>query len=221
MRETDALERPYEVPTDVRLPPAQAEARGAGMRMMVGVPILAPGGNLEGPEPPHVHAGVLDAFFGVSEMSEAVYEALHVQRINQANRADPEKPHPTEAEQNSREERENDDWSFEPAPCGVHALGQFRSPPLFIRGLRLIEPAQVSPPEAALFGTGNIIRRVSDGMMKPVISDPAGGMAGAVENRSKDEYLLDNLIDLERLVGQQPMIANRGTEPAECDKQDR
>ena len=69
------------------------------MRMMVGVPILAPGRNLERPKPPDVHAGVLDALFGVSEMREAIDEALHVQRVNQTDRTDPKKTHPAKAEQ--------------------------------------------------------------------------------------------------------------------------
>ena len=89
MRQADALKRPDEVPADIRLPPAQAEARRAGVRMMVRVPIFAPGGNLEGAKPPYVHAGVLDALFGMSEMREAIDEALHVQGVDQTNRADP------------------------------------------------------------------------------------------------------------------------------------
>jgi hypothetical protein len=157
MRQANALERPDEVPADIRLPPAQAEARRAGVRMMICVPILAPGGNLERTKPPHVHAGVLDALFGMSEMREAIDEALHVQRVHQANRADPKETHPPETKEQSREDRKNDDGSFQPAPHRVYAAGQFGSPAFFIRRLRLIQPAQVSPPETALFGTGNIV----------------------------------------------------------------
>src|ERR1700722_5880177 len=96
MRKADALKRPNEIPADICLPPAQAEARGARVRMMVGVPILSPGGDLERTQPPHVHAGILDALFGMSEMRQAIDKALHVQRIDKANRANPKETHPTE-----------------------------------------------------------------------------------------------------------------------------
>jgi hypothetical protein len=221
VRESDALERPDKVPADIRLPPAESEARGASVRMMVGVPVFTPGRDLEGTEPPHVHAGVLDAFFGVAEMREAIYEALHVQRIDQTDCADPKETHPTKTEQKSGEDRENNYGSFELAPRRIHAPGQFGSPALLISGLRLVEPAQMRPPEAALLGAGNIVRGVRDGMMKAMVGDPACGMAGTIENRPKDENLLDKLIDLKGLVRKQPVIANRGSEPSEGDEQER
>src|SRR5580692_6910710 len=150
--------------------------------MMVGMPVFAPGRDLERTEPPHVHAGILDAFFGMSEMGEAIDQALHVQRVNEADRANPKKAHPTETEQKSGEDRENDHGSFKLAPRRVHAAGQLRSPPLLISGLRLIEPTQVRPPEATLLGTRNIVRSVRHGMMKAVVGDPTCGMAGTIEN---------------------------------------
>lgn len=221
MRESDALEGPDKVPADIRLPPAQAEARGASVRMMIGVPVFTPGRDLERTEPPHVHAGVLDALFGMSEVREAIDQALHVQRVNQANRADPKETHPTKTEQKPGEDRENNYGSFELAPRRIHAAGQFGSPALLISGLRLVEPAEMRPPEAALLGAGNIVRSVRDGMMKAMVRDPACGMTGTIENRPKDENLLDKLIDLKGLVGKQPVIANRSAEPAEGDEQER
>ena len=101
MSQADTLKRPDEVPADIRLPPAQAEARRAGVRVMVRVPILAPSSDLERTKPPYVHAGILDALFGMSEVREAIDEALHVQRVDQANRADPKETHPAEAQQGS------------------------------------------------------------------------------------------------------------------------
>ena len=52
------------------------------------------------------------------------------------------------------------------------------------------------PPEAALLGAGYILRRVCDRMVEAMIGDPACGMAGAVEDRPKDQELLDNGVRL-------------------------
>src|ERR1700676_3114029 len=186
--------------------------------MMVGMPIFAPRGNLEGPEPPHIHAGVFDALFGVSEMREAIDEALHVQRVDQADRTYPKETHPTKTKQKSREDREHDDGRFQPAPGRVHAAGQFRSPPLFIRSLSLIEPTHVGPPETALLRRRNVIGCVCYGMMQPVVSNPTCGMSGAVEDRPEYQNLLDYLIDLKGLVRQQAVIADRSAKPAESNE---
>src|SRR5260370_37913811 len=70
------------------------------------------------------------------------------------------------------------------------------------------------PPEATLFGTGDILRRVGHGMMQAMISDPARGMTGAVENGPEDQELFDESVGLERLVGEQAVIANRGAAAA-------
>src|SRR5712692_7018684 len=75
--QAEPLKRPDEIPADVRLPPTQAEARRPRVRVMILVPILAPSGELEWAEPPNIHTGV--AFLGVTQMREAVHEALHVQ----------------------------------------------------------------------------------------------------------------------------------------------
>jgi serine/threonine protein kinase len=42
VRQAQQLEAPNEVPADIRLPPAQTQARRACVRVMVLVPILAP-----------------------------------------------------------------------------------------------------------------------------------------------------------------------------------
>ena len=51
-----------------------------------------------------------------------------------------------------------------------------------------------------------------------MVSDPACGMAGAVEDRPENKNLLDELIDLERLVRQHAVIADRSAEPAESNE---
>src|SRR6267154_4855330 len=118
---------------------------------MVLMPVLAPSCQLEGTEPPNVHAGI--AFFDAFEMREAVHQALHVQRIDQADSAHPEEAHPAEAENQADADREDNNRRFGPAPNLVDTAGEFRCPALLVCGLSLIEPAKMRPPEAALLGT--------------------------------------------------------------------
>jgi len=53
MGQADGLQHPDEIPADVGLIPAQAKARGTGVRVMILVPVLAPGAQLERAEPPN------------------------------------------------------------------------------------------------------------------------------------------------------------------------
>lgn len=94
--QANGLEHPDEIPADVGLIPAEAKARGTGMRVMVFVPVLTPGGQLERAKPPDVHAGI--AFFDLLQVREAVYETLHVKRVDEADRAHPKEAHPAETE---------------------------------------------------------------------------------------------------------------------------
>src|SRR5882762_1641621 len=158
MGQADGFEHPDEIPADVGLVPAQAEACGAGVGVMILVPVLAPGSQLEGAEPPDVHAGV--AFFDFIEMREAVHQALHVQRVDQADGAHPEETHPSKAKNQAHKDGKNNDRRFGPAPDLVDAGVEFGSPALLVGGMRLIQPAQMSPPESPLLGTGNVLRRV-------------------------------------------------------------
>src|SRR5260370_29615886 len=97
------FEHPDEIPADVSLIPAKAEARGTRVCVMVLVPVLAPRCQLERTQPPDIHAGI--AFFDVVEMREAVHQALHVQGIDEADRTHPEKTHPAEAENQANTNR--------------------------------------------------------------------------------------------------------------------
>jgi len=83
---------PDEIPPDIRLPPVQTQTGGAGIRMMVLMPVFTPRCELQRTQPPDIHAGV--ALFGVSQMCEAIDDALHVQAIHQTNGADPEEAPP-------------------------------------------------------------------------------------------------------------------------------
>src|SRR6266850_2252453 len=215
MSKADGFEHPDEIPADVCLIPAQAEARGARVRVMIFVPVLAPGGQLEGAEPPNVHAGV--ALFDFVEVREAVHQALHVQRVDQADGAHPEETHPAKAKNQANENRKDDDWCFGPAPNLVNAAVEFRSPAPLVGGMRLVEPAKMSPPKAALFRTGNIFGRVCDGVVQAMIRNPARRVARAVEDSPEDEELFDELVGLDGLVGEHAVVADGGAEAAESD----
>src|SRR3990170_4621722 len=62
--------------------------------MVIPVPVFAPGRQLQRPQPPYILAGV--GFARMIQVCEAVYKTLHVQRVHQANGADPEKSLPAE-----------------------------------------------------------------------------------------------------------------------------
>src|ERR1700682_2183278 len=179
---------------------------------MVLVPVLAPRGQLERAKPPDVHAGI--AFFDMVEMREAVHQALHVQRVYEADSAHPEEAHPAEAENQADAYREDNDGCFGPAPDFVDAACELGSPALFVGGLSLIEPAKMRPPEAALLGTGDVLGRVGNRVVQAMIRDPARGVAGAVEDGPEDQNLLDDPVGLEGLVGEHAVITDRGAETA-------
>src|SRR6266404_2549802 len=215
MGQANGFEHPDEIPADIGLIPAEAKARGTGVRVMVLVPVLAPGGQLERAKPPDVHAGI--AFFDFLEMRQAIYQALHVERVAEADRAHPKEAHPAETENQANADREDNDRRFCPAPDFVDAAGKLGSPALFIGRLRLIEPAKMRPPEAALLRTGNVFGRVRDSVMQAMIRNPACWVAGPIEDGPEDQELLDEAVGLESLVREHPVIANRGAEPAEGD----
>src|SRR5467141_833136 len=219
MGQADGFEHPDEIPADVGLIPAQAEACRAGVGVMIPVPVLAPCRQLEGTEPPDVHAGV--AFFDFVEMRETVHQALHVQRVDEADGDHPEETHPSEAKNQAYKDGKYNDWRFGPAPDLVDAGVEFGSPALLVGGMRLIEPAQMSPPEPALFRTGNVFGRVRDGVVQAMIRNPARRMAGAVEDGPEDQELLDELVGVDGLVGEHAMVADGGAEAAEGDAQYR
>ena len=150
MRKAHGFEHPDEIPANVRLPPAQTQTRRARMRVVILMPVFAPRRELKGAEPPNVLAGI--AFLYVIKMREAVHKTLHVQRVHQTNRAKPEKAHPAEAQDRPDKDGQNNYRRFRVAPDFVNAAIHFGSPALPVGRRRLIQPAQMRPPEAALFG---------------------------------------------------------------------
>src|SRR6266704_1387005 len=148
MGEANGFEHPDEIPADVGLIPAEAQARGTGVRVMVLVPVLAPRCQLERAEPPDIHAGI--AFFDMVEMREAVHQALHMEGVDEADGAHPEETHPAEAKNQADANREDDDRRFGPAPDFVDATSELGGPALFIGGLSLIEPTKMGPEDQEL-----------------------------------------------------------------------
>src|SRR6202035_3057433 len=126
MREAHGFEHPDEIPTDVRLPPAQTQARRASMSVVILMPIFAPGGELKRTEPPDVFAGV--AFGNVIEMREAVHKTLHVEGVHQANRTQPEKAHPSETQDRPDKNGQDNYRRFRVAPDFVNTAIYFGSP---------------------------------------------------------------------------------------------
>src|SRR5579883_2272603 len=177
MRKPHGFQRANKVPADVRLPPAQAQPRGTRVRVMVVMPVLPPRRQLQRPEPPDVLARV--AIFRAAKVRQAIHEALHVQGIDKANGAGPEKSRP--AEHKPRADGKRDDRAFRICPEFVDAACQLRAPSLRIGGRRLVQPAKMRPPESALLRAGNVVWRVRPRMMMPVISDPACRRPRAVE----------------------------------------
>ena len=173
MCEARGFQGPNKVPAEIYLPPAQSEACRSGVGMMVAVPIFAPGSHLQRAQPPDILAGI--SIRAVAQMCEAVDEALHMQRIDKANRAYPEEALPSQG--SSAKQREQDDGYFSVSPHFIDTLVEFRAPILRISTRRLIQPAQVRPPKPAMRGAGNIFGRIRLGVVVPMIGDPTGRSA--------------------------------------------
>ena len=97
-RKPHQLEPANHVPADIDLPPMTAEARRSRTSVMIAVPVLAPRCDLQRAEPPDVLAGI-DAFRRSGfQVQKTIDEALQVQAIRHAYRADPEESRPAEKE---------------------------------------------------------------------------------------------------------------------------
>src|SRR5215467_13555562 len=138
------------------------------MCVMILVPILAPRGQLKWTKPPDVDARI-PSFFLLTKVRQAVHQALEMERIDQPHRSHPEEAHPAKSQNQSDEDREHDNWGFRPAPDFVNPTGHFWSPALLVSWFRLIQPAQVRPPETALLRARDIFRQIGYCVMQPVI----------------------------------------------------
>src|SRR5436190_24263877 len=73
--EPDLLERPDEVPAHVDLPPFQTEPSRVGEPMVISVPVLPPGRELQRAKPPQV-LGRFAVIIEFAHMRDATHEAL-------------------------------------------------------------------------------------------------------------------------------------------------
>jgi len=152
-------------------------------------------------------------------MREAVHQALHVERIEQANGAHPEKAYPAETENQAAENGKKNDGCFGPAPDPVNTAREFRRPALFVGGLGLVQPSQMRPPESALLRTGDVLRQIGEGVMQAVICHPTRRMAGAVEHGPKDQELFDEPVGPHGLVREHAVITDGRAESAESSEE--
>src|SRR6185295_11215538 len=97
MRKTDPFECPDEVPAHIYLPPFQAKSRRIRVPVVISMPVLAPGRELQRTEPPQV-LGRFAVLAKFSHVGDAIDEALQVQRVDQAYRTNPEERLPAEGE---------------------------------------------------------------------------------------------------------------------------
>ena len=185
--------------------------------MMIPVPFFTPGRQLQRPQPPYIPAGV--SLVGMIQVCEAVHKTLHVQRVHQANGADPKKSLPAECQ--AAAQREQYHRRFRVSPYIVGPPVQFRTPLLTVCRAGLIEPAEVSPPEATVLGAGNVLGGVGIGMMMPVIGDPTGRISGAVEHGTEDQQVLDHFVHLNSPVRQHSMVTDGCPQASQARQQER
>src|SRR5260370_42385998 len=95
------------------------------------------------------------------------------------------------SQNSSTQKRDQDDGNFSISPQFVDSLVELRTPVLRIRTGRLIQPAQVCPPESAMRGTGDILGRVGLGVVMPMVSDRTGGRARAAGHRKENHNVGD------------------------------
>ena len=96
-----------DIPTDVNLPPAATEARRVGVGVVIAVPVLSPGAELQRPEPPDVSARVYAFGQARRHVQQAIDEHLEVQTVDQPDRPDPEEGLPAESEPGEYGQRDN------------------------------------------------------------------------------------------------------------------
>src|SRR3989454_5547322 len=83
----------------------------------------------------------------------------------------------------------------------------------------LVEPAQMRPPEASLFGAGNVVGSIGVRMMQAMVSDPARRMPRTVENSPENQHLFDEAVQLDGAVREGAVVTNRGSNSAESHEQ--
>src|SRR5207237_6205116 len=110
---------------------------------------------------------------------------------DKANCPKPEKARPTK-QKITQTDRRDDKRDLKLGPNCISKPDQIRTPLLHRRRLPLIKPSQMSPPESAVAGTGDILDRISLRMVISMVRDPCVWRPRSIEHGSADEHLLDN-----------------------------
>ena len=118
---------------------------------MIPVPVLSPRGDLQGAEPPDVLARVHAVGKSGLQVKKTVDEGLHMEAIHEANGAQPEESRPSEKKVSERKGQNDQVW-LNSCPEQVTGMDQIRAPLVHAGRIPLIQPPEVSPPEASVSG---------------------------------------------------------------------
>jgi len=148
------------------------------------------------------------------EVQQAVDERLHVQRVHQANGAQPEEASPPEEEVAERD-GDHQKQRLDLYPEHIAGLDHIGCPLFHRRRCPLIQPAQVCPPESAVTRTRNIFECVRVGMMLSVIRNPRAWGSGPIEACEENQDLLHDSIQFDRAMGQGTVIPDGGSQASQ------
>src|SRR3954470_5356872 len=144
------------------------------MCVMIAVPVLTPGSQLQGTKPPDVLTRIHTLFKAGLQMQQAVHECLHVKAVDEANCAHPEQTAPSK-EQITESDGYQNQRSLQFVPCQITSAEEVRTPLIHRRGPPLIQPSHVRPPETTVTRAGNIVESICVGVMVSVVRDPGTG----------------------------------------------
>src|SRR5579875_1247743 len=163
--------------------PGPSQAGEAWTSVMIFMPVLALE-EMHNSEPSHVAARILSQRSIGFGMTDAVHEALRVEREHQADRAEPEEGR--QAKVASAEVGQGQDRRLKVTPDSIRNMIQVGAVTLHRRRVNLPQPSQMSPPESVQGRTRDVIERVRVLVMHPVGRRPRSWCSGAVEHRQKD-----------------------------------
>src|SRR5215469_17574118 len=84
------------IPANIDLPPSAPKPRRVLIRVVILMPVLAPGPELQRSQPPDIPAGVNSLWQSRCHVQQAIDEHLKVQGIDQPDSANPEEALPPE-----------------------------------------------------------------------------------------------------------------------------
>src|SRR5215471_8732701 len=143
--ESESFEPADHIPANIDLPPSAPKPRRICIRVVILMPVLSPGPELQRSQPPDVAAGINPFGQVRSQVQQAIDEHLKVQGIDQPDSANPEEALP--AQQQPHTYGKYDDGGLQLSPYPVARPIQVGTPAANIRVRPLIDPSDVRPPE--------------------------------------------------------------------------